>query len=765
MLFGELLGQVLAKSNLEIMGDVLSYERPAPVDVVSQALRRLSERRPVICVIDDADQAATAGLWADLILGTTPEPRERSPLVVVLAVDGPVELGAHEDDEPDILYTARRLVSAGSGSWHPLAPVDAEALGSWTGPAAPDVLAALHALTRGRSAWAAEMWRDWRRRGVVEDMSEGRWRFATGSANYLDDAADLLDERLRRLSLDQGVEGMLRTSRMLACAALEGRRFTPAAVAHAIGRSVNDMIDFLDDMLIFDAEHPEGLVVDDGWITVDDERGLRHVAVYHFARELDWLALRHHGLSAVEQGTLSRRLADALAAVYGGRAHSVAHTLTRLYEAAGEHDRARHYRRMADAGASREVILSRARAALKVHDPEDRAERRRACRMQIDAATELRYSGPFTEGLAFAQHAAHLSSSRHDQATALFLVAHHRSGLGEYEDARRDFRRALELHRELDDRAGEAATRHQLARIDLEQGAYESARSELMRVLGLQRELGDRPGEAAVRHHLARIDVEQGDYEDARAELLRVLELQRELGDQPGEGATRHALASIELEQGNYEHARTEFMAVLRLRRELGDSGGEAAARHQLASIDLRQGSYQRARAEFTRVLDLRRDLGDRSGEAATRHQLATIDVQQGDYERARAEFTSLLGLCRELGDRHGEGVVIHQLASIDVDQGAYERARSDLTRLLTLWRELGDRGSEASTRHELARVALAQGEHEQARLEFSRALKIWRELGVRSGEELARAALDALPSYAPDAESAAPGAPPDTTI
>jgi hypothetical protein len=45
-----------------------------------------------------------------------------------------------------------------------------------------------------------------------------------------------------------------------------------------------------------------------------------------------------------------------------------------------------------------------------------------------------------------------------------------------------------------------------LARNALAQGAYDQARVELTGVLELWRELGDRQGEAALRHELARID-------------------------------------------------------------------------------------------------------------------------------------------------------------------------------------------------------------------------------------------------------------------
>ena len=236
--------------------------------------------------------------------------------------------------------------------------------------------------------------------------------------------------------------------------------------------------------------------------------------------------------------------------------YRVVHTLVRLYTLARIPDRAGYYRRMADNGTARLVILWRARNVLESDEPADGGERRRASQLLIAAAEVLFHTGPFSDGLAFARAAHRLAPLRRDQATALHLSAHHRMQQGEYERARGEFLEVLELYRELGDRAGEAAARHGLAGIDLERGEYERARGEFLEVLELRRELGDRAGEAATRHQLASIDFKQGEYERARGEFLEVLELRRELGDRAGEAATRYLLAGIDFKQGEYERAR-----------------------------------------------------------------------------------------------------------------------------------------------------------------------------------------------------------------
>ena len=118
---------------------------------------------------------------------------------------------------------------------------------------------------------------------------------------------------------------------------------------------------------------------------------------------------------------------------------------------------------MADNGVSREVILWRARTVLDAPDPHDHAGRRRASQLLIAAADELFHSGPFTDGLRFAEAAHRLAPLRGDQAEALRLSGHHQAMLGEYEQARETLRRARPLFRELGDRSGEADARRALA--------------------------------------------------------------------------------------------------------------------------------------------------------------------------------------------------------------------------------------------------------------------------------------------------------------
>jgi tetratricopeptide (TPR) repeat protein len=167
-----------------------------------------------------------------------------------------------------------------------------------------------------------------------------------------------------------------------------------------------------------------------------------------------------------------------------------------LFTLADDNDSAAYYRRMANNGLDRGVLLWRARMVLTAPAPVDAAERRRACRLLLAAANELLNVGPFDEGLAFANAAHGLSDRRADQARGQYLMGGHLSSLGELNETRRAFTASGRLYSDLGDRSGEADAREALAGIDGLQGDYERARNEFSAVLALRRELGDRSGEA-----------------------------------------------------------------------------------------------------------------------------------------------------------------------------------------------------------------------------------------------------------------------------
>ena len=670
-----LLGQVLSKGEapLELVrAQFEQSERVAPTEFLSRLLRELCRESPVVCIVDDAD-AAPDGLWGDIVLALGEDALGDLPLVLVLAQEGPPELGRHDDDERDSLYVARRLCGRGHARWHPLAPLEIDDVGRRFGATEPDVAQRLVDVTGGRAGWAAQLWEHWRATGVVigdgDGDAEPAWRFAPQARERtLDPVGDVLGRRLELLCAGDGGAAQ-RARELLVCAALEGRTFTAEAVARALGRESDEVIDLLDDHLVHDDEHPDGLVLELGSVGIDDGRGTRHLWLYRFESALHWLTLcHHHDLPEERRRELARALAASLTALYGERTTRVTAVLARLWHIAGDEGSALRLRQVADAGASREVILWRAQALLEGPDPDERADRRRASQLLIAAADELVRAGSSEDGLRLAQAAYRLAPLRRDRAEALYLTGVHQLRVGSIEHARIQLSLALELRRKLGDRLGEARAGHALAVALSRKGANDEACAELDRALGVLRELGDRAGEADVRHSLANAALERGAHDETREHLSRALELLSELDDRRGEADTRLRIARLDMEQGALAGAREELTRALELYREIGDRRGEADARHNMARIDAEEGAHEEARRALIHVLDVYRELGDAHGEAATRHALAGIAAQQGEVRQARRQLQRVLELGRQLAD---DGIVAAATDGLAVLDGA----------------------------------------------------------------------------------------------
>ena len=359
-------------------------------------------------------------------------------------------------------------------SW-PLERVGRPELAAWIGRAEPPVVDALLERSGGRGAIAVRLWEAWQGAGVVERTDE-TWRLLPGAET------DVVAGR---------VAGSLE---LLTVAALEGRHFTAEAVAHALGRERDEVIDHLDDKL---AE--AGLIEEVGLITIHEPGGTRHLWQYRFVSDLDRLSLRA-GAAAGD----SERLAEGLVAAFGAASELVAPTLARLFEAGGNAELAGIFWAQTRLGDD-DVALWRAARLREGPAPASPLERQVATEAFL-AAARLRFDGPFEDGLAYAQAALRdaLDGSG-EQGMAHYYAGWFRINLGELAEARRELTaaRAVASTLRLPERIADVT--YQLAGVDYREGEFASAKRRLDEVLEIRLRLGDDEGVANVRDRLTQL--------------------------------------------------------------------------------------------------------------------------------------------------------------------------------------------------------------------------------------------------------------------
>ena len=669
-----LLGQIMSKveSGVKLLAATISQSASAvQAPLLREAIRGLCRRGPAVLVIESVDEMA-GKLWSELAWLLSRRIARDLPVLLVLALDGPRRLGEHEDSEP--LQVARELTSeiVDVASWHWLAPLTAADVERWTGPVTGDVVSWLLEVTNGRSGEARRRWRAWQVSGLVENRSEGRWRFAAGFDPMFDIDGPL--EGRTRKACGAGFEAITATQRLLGCAALEGRVFTPRAVALAMDpeRDPETVLAFIELKLLLDDEHPDGLLLADGPAIVRTGDAISELARYRFARELDWIALRHHGLSDGEQRRHAGRLARALEQLYGETAAGRADTLARLFEIAGDRQRAQHYEQIAGINSESRITIWRARNALNSPDPATPTGRQRIAGILIDGASELAGGGPYDEGVTFARDRAALrrdsdaaGSGRVSDGRALASVGETPRGA-----LRADLRaRGVSRTRKPQRPGGRLLpTRRELTPIE---GSFDRRARRFHRgardLPGHRRPRAAKPGRCT---GLANCDHEQGSIDRAREGYAAALAIYRDVGDRVGEANTLTGLAICDREQGSIDRAREGYAAALAICRDIGHRGGEASTLKGLAICDREEGNIERARQGYTEALAIYRDISHRQGEANALHGLAMCEREQGNIERAREGYTAAVAIYREIGDHDGEANALNHFAESDREQG-----------------------------------------------------------------------------------------------
>ena len=180
---------------------------------------------------------------------------------------------------------------------------------------------------------------------------------------------------------------------------------------------------------------------------------------------------------------------------------------------------------------------------------------------------------------------------------------------------------------------------HQLGILAQEQGDYEEAGREYQRALEILKEVGDRAGMASSYHQLGMLAQEQGDYGEARREYGRSLEIKEEVGNRAGMASSYHQLGMLAQNQGDYGEARREYERSLAIEEEVGDRAGMARSYHQLGMLAQDQGDYGEARREYERSLAIEEEVGNRAGIALSHGQLGALLMEIGKVEEA-VEYT-----------------------------------------------------------------------------------------------------------------------------
>lgn len=276
------------------------------------------------------------------------------------------------------------------------------------------------------------------------------------------------------------------------------------------------------------------------------------------------------------------------------------------------------------------------------------------------------------------------------------------SRLGQSDDAREQFGKAVELRRTLGDRRGVASSLRNLAQLSTVQGRFDEAKSQLDEARSLFEAIGDAEGLAAVDNELGLLAEERGDFAGAEAAFRRVLRARESAGDDYGVAESQNNLGFAQFALGDYDSAAAFWQQSLDGFRALQDNEGVLRAQQNLGALETARGKWAQARQLLSASLSAAERAQMLEETAVSRFYLAQLDLAEGRVGEALAAAQRAGALFAERKDQRGgiDVLLLRAQALLAVGASAEaERALSEGAGLLA-----------GATAEQRAGVALLRG-------------------------------------------------------
>jgi DNA-binding SARP family transcriptional activator/tetratricopeptide (TPR) repeat protein len=235
-------------------------------------------------------------------------------------------------------------------------------------------------------------------------------------------------------------------------------------------------------------------------------------------------------------------------------------------------------------------------------------------------------------------------------------------------------RTALAAAQRLDDRLALAHAHHLLGHAQLQMSDYESAEPNFRRALDLFRELQDRANEAVVLNGLGGMLEKQERYPEALAVALDALRMLKAAGHWWTQATLENGVGWLYAHLGQYDDALSHCQRALSLHRESGHRGGAADTLDSLGFVYLHLGDLEQAQAHYLQAIDAYREIGAPFGEGNSLAGLGDVLLRAGDPNAARTLYLQAAAILDALP---------HPLADVirgkldDLDQDPDTTARS----------------------------------------------------------------------------------------
>ncbi|QDG49674.1 tetratricopeptide repeat protein [Persicimonas caeni] len=582
--------------------------------IISQLLRRLAERRPLVIVLDDLQWGREALGFVRHVLDLAAEEAIQAHVIATVQ-DEAIEGDAALQDNLKNLEQNDRVASCRLG---PLAEADQAELVGRLLRLDPALATEVVVRSGGNPMFAVETVGDWIMQDLLEPGAEGFRRREAQKASLPQNLEQVWEQRLAHF-----LDRFFAQSRGAARTRLE--------IAAVLGGDVSmdewqaicrlEAVPTVDRLLDALFEHGLARRTDEGW----------SLASQVLVKVLqDTPRLREHHL----------RCAEALEAMYPARTRGLQRRLGEHFAAAGEVDRALEALKLAVTDAIDFGDLDNARTVLEMREHLTEAagladdDRRRVQNWLLREKLELK-EGNFEAASKLAQEALEVATRCgyvYERGFALTERGVLLSHTGERAESLECYQKAAAIFEQLGERNRLARALGELAVGYQANGDIDEAIASMLRAAKLFEEDGNLSMLAQCQVHLGGFFAGIDDFDRAEESLERAQQLTEQLGNQRLLGECYFYRGEVHRVRGELQEARRCFLNSVAAYQPI-DRYNPMLARLGVAVAELQLENYARAEALYERLLRQFRDAGVTHYECFALLGLACCAAHRHDWQ------------------------------------------------------------------------------------------------------------------------------------
>ncbi|MBI4852750.1 MAG: protein kinase [Acidobacteria bacterium] len=307
------------------------------------------------------------------------------------------------------------------------------------------------------------------------------------------------------------------------------------------------------------------------------------------------------------------------------------------------------------------------------------------------------------------------------------------TALGKFADAERSLFIALKLSEHIDN--GTIAGRAILATGEMykERSDSERALKFFQHAFDVHKKLNDVAGQCQALNRIATVNYEKGEYSQANDYASSCFQLAQSSGEKISQASAKIILAATDFRLARYSRAMEGVREVLSLAQSAQDKVLERQACAFLGVISSVLGFYPAAINWLDQALQITRDTGARRSEARFLVELGEVHRKQGEYEEAIDYFSQAYEIATELRAKREQEIALLDLSLVYKMLNYPDQALNYLNQAISVSKEVCDPVLIVEEKGALAELTLLTEKKADALALTHEAISLARQIKVRA--------------------------------